>query len=161
MAGQKDLVKQAIHSPQIVYEGHTADDKMFRGNQIPGSGFRLGGKVIIAVVNYTARAKFLTAYSTTLESFMESRAITGRVGRLEISYDEDADVLYVSVGHPRVADTFDSDYGLLLRKNPQTQEIVGATILHYGGMFKKLLDRSWVKKLDLPGDLESYLLNPP
>ena len=92
---------------------------------------------------------------------MESRAITGRVGRLEISYDEDADVLYLSVGHPRVADTFDSDYGLLLRKDPQAQEIVGATILHYGGMFKKLLDRSWVKKLDLPGDLESYLLNPP
>src|SRR5690242_7572195 len=67
MAGQEDLVKQAIHSPQIVYEGHTADDKMFRGDQIPGSGFRLGGKVIIAVVNYTARAKFLTAYSTTLD----------------------------------------------------------------------------------------------
>lgn len=92
---------------------------------------------------------------------MESTAITERVGRLEISYDEDADVLYVSVGRPRVADTFDSDYGLLLRKDPETQEVVGATILHYEGMFRKLLDRSWLRVLDLPEDLESYLLNPP
>jgi uncharacterized protein YuzE len=92
---------------------------------------------------------------------MESTAITETVGRLEISYDEDADVLYVSVGHPRAADTFDSDYGLLLRKDPETHEVVGATILHYGGMFRKLLDRSWLKELDLPEDLESYLLNPP
>ena len=67
MAGQEDLVKQAIRSPQIVYEGHTADDKMFRSDRITGSGFRLGGKVIIAVVNYTARAKFLRAYATTLD----------------------------------------------------------------------------------------------
>ncbi len=67
MAGQEELVKQAIRIPQIVYEGDTADDKMFRGDQIPGSGFHLGGKVIVAVVNYTGSAKLLTAYSTTLD----------------------------------------------------------------------------------------------
>ncbi|HEV3114000.1 MAG TPA: DUF2283 domain-containing protein [Candidatus Binataceae bacterium] len=92
---------------------------------------------------------------------MDAQPIGGRVGRLDISYDEDADVLYVSIGKPQVADTFDSEYGLLLRKDPKTQEIVGATILHYGGLFKKLLDRSWVKQLHLPDDLEAYLLDPP
>ena len=92
---------------------------------------------------------------------MEARAMTGRVGRLDISYDRDADVLYVASGKPRIADTFDSEHGVLLRKDPQTHEIVGVTILHYGGLFKKLLDRSWLKELRLPNDLESYLLNPP
>lgn len=29
MTGRKDLVKQATNSPQIVYEGHTVDDKCF------------------------------------------------------------------------------------------------------------------------------------
>ena len=67
MAGQEELVKQAISAPQIVYEGTTADDRMFRGEIITGSGFSLGGKVVIAVVNYTAGSKFLTAYTTTLD----------------------------------------------------------------------------------------------
>jgi hypothetical protein len=67
MTGEEERVKQAIHTPQIVYEGDTANDRMFRGDRIAGSGFRLGGKVIIAVVNYAGSAKFLTAYSTTLD----------------------------------------------------------------------------------------------
>jgi len=67
MAGQEELVKPAISAPQIVYEGTTADDRMFRGEIITGSGFSLGGKVVIAVVNYTAGSKFLTAYTTTLD----------------------------------------------------------------------------------------------
>jgi hypothetical protein len=67
MTGQEDLVKQAIRAPQIVYEGYTADDKMFRSDRIPGSGFKFGGKVIIAVVNYTGRAELTTAYATTLD----------------------------------------------------------------------------------------------
>jgi uncharacterized protein YuzE len=93
---------------------------------------------------------------------MEPCSITaGRVGRLDYSYDKDADVLYVAIDKPRIADTFDAGHGLLIRKDPQTDEIVGATILHYGGLFKKLLDRSWLKELKLPPDLEAYLLNPP
>jgi hypothetical protein len=67
MAGQEERVKSAINAPVIVYEGDTADDKMFRGDVIPGSGFFLGGKVIIAVVNYARGPKFLTAYATTLD----------------------------------------------------------------------------------------------
>jgi uncharacterized protein YuzE len=92
---------------------------------------------------------------------MEADSIIGRVGRLDISYDRDADVLYVAIDKPRFADTFDTERGLLLRRDPHTQEIVGVTILHYGSLFKKLLDRSWLKELNLPSDLERYLLNPP
>ncbi len=92
---------------------------------------------------------------------MDSRSITGRFGRLDVSYDEDADVLYISIGKPQVADTFDSEHGVLIRKKPGTHEAVGATILHYGGLFKKLLDRSWLKEQGLPDDLEAWLLNSP
>ena len=67
MDGQEDLVKQTIRAPQIVYEGYTADDKMFRSDKIAGAGFKLGGKVIIAVVNYTGSAELFTAYATTLD----------------------------------------------------------------------------------------------
>jgi hypothetical protein len=56
-----------LPAPEIVYEENTADDKMFRGDVIRGSGFFLGGKVVIAVVNYAGPAKFLTAYATTLD----------------------------------------------------------------------------------------------
>lgn len=67
LIGHEDLVKEAIRSPQIVYEGDTADDKMFRGERIAGSGFMLGGKVVIAVVNYANNATLITAYATTLD----------------------------------------------------------------------------------------------
>ncbi len=92
---------------------------------------------------------------------MEQGPITGRVGRLDVSYDRDADVLYISIDKPRVADTLDVERGLLVRKDPETHEIVGATVLHYAGIFKKLLDRSWVRELKLPSDLEAYLLKGP
>jgi hypothetical protein len=67
LTGQEDLVKDAIGSPEIVYQGDTADDKMFRSVKVSGSGFMLGGKVVIAVVNYASKAKLLTAYTTTMD----------------------------------------------------------------------------------------------
>jgi len=91
---------------------------------------------------------------------MESRSLTSRVGRLDVAYDEDRDVLYIAIDKQRAADTFDTEHGLLVRKDPESKEIVGVTILHYGGFFKKLLDYSWLKDLQLPKELESYLLNP-
>lgn len=92
---------------------------------------------------------------------MESTSSIKGEGRLDIDYDRDADVLYIAIEKPRPADTFDTQYGLLIRKDPETNEVVGATVLHYEGLFRKLLNRSWVAELGLPRDLENFLLNPP
>ncbi len=90
---------------------------------------------------------------------METTVMRGRFGRLDVDYDEEADVLYLAIEQPREADTFDSDHGLLVRKDPETHEVVGVTVLHYGQSFKKLRDYSWLKDLALPPDLERYLLD--
>jgi hypothetical protein len=64
---QEDLVKQAIEKPASVIEKPgQPDDRFFVGETIAGSGFNLGGKRVVAVVNYTGGSKFETAYATTL-----------------------------------------------------------------------------------------------
>jgi uncharacterized protein YuzE len=88
---------------------------------------------------------------------MEASIRSGHFGRLDVDYDQEADVLYVAIGQPRPADTYDAPHGLLVRKDPQTREVVGVTVLHYDHSFKKLRDLSWLKELKLPGDLEQYL----
>jgi len=48
-----------------------------------------------------------------------------------IRYDEDADVLYVSIGEPRKAVSDEIEDGILIRRDVETGEVVGFTILHY------------------------------
>jgi uncharacterized protein YuzE len=91
---------------------------------------------------------------------MAMKSVTGRAG-FEVGYDEDADVLYVAIEKPREADSFDAGHGLLVRKDPTTNEIVGVTILHYGHLFKKLEDLTWLNQLGLPGPLKEYLMSRP
>ncbi len=91
---------------------------------------------------------------------METTVKSGRYGRLDIDYDEEADVLYVAIDGPQPADTFDTDHGVLIRKDPESHEVVGVTVLHYGHSFRKLRDFSWLKELALPPDLERYLRDP-
>lgn len=47
---------------------------------------------------------------------MEANSITGRVGRLDISYDRDADVLYIEIDRPQAGDTFDTERGFAVTK---------------------------------------------
>ena len=51
--------------------------------------------------------------------------------RLSFSYDKDADTLYVSVGNPKAAVGELLDNGVIVRRNPKTQEVVGFTILDF------------------------------
>ena len=44
-------------------------------------------------------------------------------------YDEQADVLYLSVGNPRPAIGIDIGDGVVLRYDEQTQEVVGITVI--------------------------------
>ncbi len=77
--------------------------------------------------------------------------------RLDVLYNDEADVLYVSLGAPRAADTFPGEHGLLVRKDMNTGEVIGVTIIGYEEHFRKLKDLSWLAESDLPSDLTSYL----
>lgn len=44
-------------------------------------------------------------------------------------YDEDADVLYLSVGEPRPAVGIDIGDGVVLRYDEDTQEVLGLTVI--------------------------------
>ncbi len=44
-------------------------------------------------------------------------------------YDEDADVLYISVGKPRPALGIEIGEGLIVRWDENTQEVVGLTVI--------------------------------
>ena len=48
---------------------------------------------------------------------------------LKFQYDEHADVLYISVSSPRPAISEEIEEGVLLRRDPKTQQVVGLTIL--------------------------------
>ena len=56
---------------------------------------------------------------------------------LNISYDEHADVLYLSHGKPRPAISHEVSEGILLRQDPRTQAVVGITIIDFRTTFLK------------------------
>jgi hypothetical protein len=84
-----------------------------------------------------------------------------KVGNLIIEYDDASDVLYFSVAAPRHALTEEGPEGLLIRKNPTTDELVGVTVLSYDRHFRHLRDVSWVETVGLTPDLVSYLEERP
>ncbi|MBN8591386.1 MAG: DUF2283 domain-containing protein [Anaerolineae bacterium] len=49
---------------------------------------------------------------------------------MQIAYDRDADVLYLSVGEPRRAISREIGDDILLRLDPDTGSIIGVTILN-------------------------------
>ena len=84
-----------------------------------------------------------------------------RVGQFQLSYDRDADVLYVAIGSPRPAYTDEDEQGLLVRRDPKSGETVGVTILDYEEHFCKLVDLSWLATKPLPEELVAYLRERP
>jgi len=52
-------------------------------------------------------------------------------------YDEEADVLYVTKGHPKYTDYVEYGDNIILRFHPETKEIVGFTITDFAVLFKK------------------------
>lgn len=83
------------------------------------------------------------------------------VGQFELSYDRDADVLYVSIGSPHPAYTDEDEQGLLIRRDPKSGETVGVTILDYEEHFRQLPDLSWLATKPLPEELVAYLRERP
>jgi len=54
---------------------------------------------------------------------------------LKISYDKEADVLYVSLGHPEYTLYTEIGPDLILRLDPETHEVVGFTIIDFAQHF--------------------------
>lgn len=60
---------------------------------------------------------------------MEAVKILERKGRVDWEYDEEADVLYLSIGKPRKATGVDIGQGVVVRYDERKKEVVGLTIL--------------------------------
>jgi uncharacterized protein YuzE len=57
---------------------------------------------------------------------------------LRITYDREADVLYCAFGDPKPAISVEHDNGVVVRFNPDNDEVVGVTILDF---FKRFAER--------------------
>lgn len=68
---------------------------------------------------------------------MDAVKILGKGERLDWEYDEDADVLYLSIGKPRKATGVDIGQGVIVRYDEKKKEVVGLTIL---GMRARLVE---------------------
>jgi uncharacterized protein YuzE len=84
--------------------------------------------------------------------------VSRRIGSLEVLYDQEADVLYLSVGPPKPSSIIEDQEGLLIQRDLSTGEVVGATVLDYQQRFRELPDLSWILGLRLPQDLTDFLL---
>ena len=55
--------------------------------------------------------------------------------KISISYDKDADVLYLSFGKPTKAVGEEIDTGIFARFDPQSEELVGLTVINFSKKF--------------------------
>ena len=62
---------------------------------------------------------------------MEALKILQGKPSLNWEYDEEADVLYISVGKPQVAVGVDIGDGVIVRYNDKKKEVVGLTIIGF------------------------------
>ena len=67
---------------------------------------------------------------------MEAIKILDKKENLDWDYDEEADVLYISIGKPRKAIGVDIGEGAIVRYMEETGEVVGLTLI---GVKEKLL----------------------
>ena len=67
---------------------------------------------------------------------MEALKILEKPSDLSWDYDEEADVLYISVGEPRQALGVDIGEGVILRYDETAKEVVGLTLI---GLRERLL----------------------
>lgn len=73
---------------------------------------------------------------------MDALRILSRPESINWDYDEDADVLYLSVGSPRPALSVDLGDGLIARYDGERHEVVGLTIVGFRErLVKGLADR--------------------
>lgn len=57
--------------------------------------------------------------------------------KIIISYDKEADVMYMSFGEPSKAYGDEVDEGVFARYNPSSHELIGFTIINFSRKFDK------------------------
>jgi len=67
---------------------------------------------------------------------MEAVKILEKGQKIDWEYDEEGDVLYLSIGRPRKATAVDIGQGVIVRYDERKKEVVGLTVL---GVRSKLL----------------------
>ena len=73
---------------------------------------------------------------------MESIRISDKPEGIDWDYDQEADVLYLSIGKPQPAVSIDIGDGLIARSSESQQEIVGLTVIGLRSrLLKGLADR--------------------
>ncbi len=60
---------------------------------------------------------------------MEALKMIEKKKNLQWDYDAEADILYISIGKPVKAEGVDIGNGTIVRVNPESNEIVGFTII--------------------------------
>lgn len=60
-----------------------------------------------------------------------------KTNKLKISYDKDADTFYLSLGSPKRAICETLDNGVVIRREPKTNKIVGLTVIDFEKHFAK------------------------
>ena len=68
--------------------------------------------------------------------------------KMSFSYDQKADVFYLSVGKPQKSITREIEDGVLLRFDPKKKVVTGLTILDFEARFKSARPRSIDVALD-------------
>jgi uncharacterized protein YuzE len=71
--------------------------------------------------------------------FMEAVKILEKKENLDWDYDEEADVLYISITKPQKAIGIDAGQGIIVRFREETKEIVGLTIIGFKERFLKAI----------------------
>ena len=56
---------------------------------------------------------------------------------LKVNYDPSADVAYFSYGEPREALSFEGEGGIVIRFDPETNKVVGFTVVNFLRRFQK------------------------
>lgn len=51
--------------------------------------------------------------------------------KLRMSYDKEADVLYLSLGSPKAAISDIDENGIIVRRDPETKKVVGLTVVDF------------------------------
>ncbi len=73
---------------------------------------------------------------------MDAIKILEQPSSMSWDYDQDADVLYMSIGTPRAAIGVDIGDGLVLRYDESRQEVVGLTVIGLRERLARNLDAS-------------------
>jgi len=60
-----------------------------------------------------------------------------KLNQLNVAYDREADVLYMSEGEPKEAICQMFDDGVIVRKDPKTKKVTGFTIVDFISHFSK------------------------